>query len=80
MTTTPSWLDPSTFVRGPHGDAAIVEPATGNELSRTGVADAADVARAATQAAAAQRDRAAVTEQRWITVRGEIPAYRFSCL
>ncbi|GAA2070972.1 benzaldehyde dehydrogenase [Actinomadura alba] len=37
------------------GDAAVVEPATGSELGRTGIADERDVARAAEQAAAAQR-------------------------
>jgi benzaldehyde dehydrogenase (NAD) len=36
------------------GDAAVIEPATGNELGRTGIAGAADVARAAALAAAAQ--------------------------
>jgi benzaldehyde dehydrogenase (NAD) len=36
------------------GDAAVVEPATGGELGRTGVAGPADVARAAALAAAAQ--------------------------
>ncbi|HEV2783445.1 MAG TPA: aldehyde dehydrogenase family protein [Actinophytocola sp.] len=45
-----SWLES----RG--GVAAIVEPATGAELGRTGVADAEDVARACAAAAAAQRD------------------------
>jgi benzaldehyde dehydrogenase (NAD) len=36
------------------GDAAVVEPATGAELSRTGIASPADVAAAAAAAAAAQ--------------------------
>lgn len=36
------------------GDTAIVEPATGHEIGRIGSADAEDVARAATAAAAAQ--------------------------
>ena len=36
------------------GDAPIVEPATGNELGRTGIAGPADVARACESAAAAQ--------------------------
>src|SRR5205823_1620715 len=49
-------LDTGTFVGELHGDAPIVEPATGAELGRTGVADAADVTRACAQAAAAQRD------------------------
>jgi benzaldehyde dehydrogenase (NAD) len=44
----------------PHGgDTAIVEPATGDELGRTGVADAEDVAAACVAAAAAQREWAA---------------------
>ncbi|MBC6460934.1 aldehyde dehydrogenase family protein, partial [Actinomadura sp. HBU206391] len=37
------------------GDAAVVEPATGSEIGRTGIADERDVSRAAEQAAAAQR-------------------------
>ena len=46
----------------PHGgDVAIVEPATGEELGRAGVADAGDIARAGAAAAAAQRDWAATT-------------------
>jgi benzaldehyde dehydrogenase (NAD) len=61
MTTTLTLLDPSTFVGQLHGDAAIVEPATGKELGRTGVADAADVARACAAAHAAQRDWAAAS-------------------
>jgi benzaldehyde dehydrogenase (NAD) len=36
------------------GDAAVVEPATGGELGRTGIAAPGDVARAAQRAAAAQ--------------------------
>ena len=43
------------------GDTAIIEPATGAELGRTGVADASDVDRACAAAAAAQRDWAAAT-------------------
>src|SRR4051812_7210207 len=41
---------------GSAGDAAIVEPATGDELGRTGRAGPDDVARAAAAAAEAQRD------------------------
>ncbi len=41
---------------GTAGDAAIVEPATGDELGRTGRAGPDDVARAAAAAAEAQRD------------------------
>jgi benzaldehyde dehydrogenase (NAD) len=37
------------------GDAAVVEPATGAEIGRIGIADERDVARAAEQAATAQR-------------------------
>src|SRR6185437_15973778 len=36
------------------GEAAVTEPATGNELGRTGIAGPADIGRAAGQAAAAQ--------------------------
>jgi benzaldehyde dehydrogenase (NAD) len=39
---------------GSGGDAAVIEPATGAELGRTGIAAPADVARAAQRAAAAQ--------------------------
>ncbi len=38
------------------GDAPVVEPATGAELGRTGIAAAADIHAAAERAAAAQRD------------------------
>ena len=41
------------------GDAAVVEPATGDELERIGIADAEDVARSAALAADAQREWAA---------------------
>jgi benzaldehyde dehydrogenase (NAD) len=41
------------------GDAAVIEPATGAELGRTGIGGPADIASAARQAAAAQRDWAA---------------------
>jgi benzaldehyde dehydrogenase (NAD) len=41
------------------GEAAVVEPATGAELGRTGIAGPADVAQAAARAAAAQADWAA---------------------
>ena len=36
------------------GDAAVIEPATGAELGRTGIAAPADIAAAAATAAAAQ--------------------------
>ncbi|HTU04560.1 MAG TPA: aldehyde dehydrogenase family protein, partial [Trebonia sp.] len=42
------------------GDAAVIEPATGTELGRTGIAGPADVARATRLAAAAQPAWAAV--------------------
>src|SRR5262245_46184596 len=45
---------------GAAGDAAVIEPATGEQLGRVGMAGAADVARAATSAARAQRDWAAL--------------------
>ena len=55
----------------PHGgDVAIVEPATGEELGRAGVADAGDIARAGAAAAAAQRDWAATSfEERAAVLR-----------
>jgi benzaldehyde dehydrogenase (NAD) len=42
------------WVSGSGGDAPVIEPATGAELGRTGMAAPADVARAAQLAAAAQ--------------------------
>jgi benzaldehyde dehydrogenase (NAD) len=42
------------WAAGDGGDAAVVEPATGQEIGRTGIATPADVARAAQLAAAAQ--------------------------
>jgi benzaldehyde dehydrogenase (NAD) len=55
----------------PHGgDTAIVEPATGAELGRTGVAAAADVSAAAAAAADAQREWAATSfEERAAVLR-----------
>jgi benzaldehyde dehydrogenase (NAD) len=44
------------WVRGSAGDASIVEPATADELGRTGRAGVDDVARAAASASAAQRE------------------------
>src|SRR6185436_15292839 len=56
---------------GAHGgDAAIVAPATGAELGRTGIADEVDVAAACAAAAAAQRDWAAASfEERAAVLR-----------
>ncbi len=59
------------WVPGGGGDAAVTEPATGEELGRVGVANAADIARAAARAAEAQRtwadtmyqDRAAIVRR-----------------
>jgi benzaldehyde dehydrogenase (NAD) len=42
---------------GAGGDVAVVEPATGAELGRVGMAGVEDLAASAAQAAAAQRDR-----------------------
>ncbi len=65
-------IDPSTFngtvysggwVAPSGGDIPIIEPATGDELGRTGVADESDVDKAAASAAAAQKDWAAATFQ-----------------
>src|ERR1700759_613141 len=47
------------WIAGEGGDAAVIEPATGRELGRVGLASPADVSRAAKQAAAAQRGWAA---------------------
>jgi len=47
------------WVTASGGDAAVIEPATGAELGRTGIGGPADVAGAARQAAAAQRAWAA---------------------
>jgi benzaldehyde dehydrogenase (NAD) len=63
-------MDPGTFagtifsngwVAAQGGDTAIIEPATGAELGRTGVANESDVDKACAGAAAAQRDWAAAT-------------------
>ncbi|WP_248958236.1 benzaldehyde dehydrogenase [Sphaerisporangium perillae] len=43
------------------GDAPVIEPATGNEIARAGVAGPADVTEAAAQAAKAQREWAAAS-------------------
>src|SRR6516164_5919560 len=47
------------WVTASGGDAAVTEPATGAELGRTGIGGPADIAAAARQAAAAQREWAA---------------------
>jgi benzaldehyde dehydrogenase (NAD) len=57
------YLDGS-WVEGAGGDAPVVEPATGDELGRTGRADADDVRRAARGAVAAQREWAALPHTR----------------
>jgi benzaldehyde dehydrogenase (NAD) len=52
------------------GDAPVVEPATGNELGRTGIAAPADVERATRRAAEAQRSWAATSfEERAAVIR-----------
>ncbi|MBB4907788.1 benzaldehyde dehydrogenase [Actinophytocola algeriensis] len=57
----PGSLYSGGWVAASGGDTAIVEPATGEELGRTGVADASDVDAACARAAAAQKDWAAAT-------------------
>jgi benzaldehyde dehydrogenase (NAD) len=47
------------WVRPEGGDSAVIEPATGAELGRTGIADPADIARAVRLAAVAQPSWAA---------------------
>ena len=42
------------WIGGAGGDAAVIEPATGQEIGRTGIATPEDVAHAAQVAAAAQ--------------------------
>jgi benzaldehyde dehydrogenase (NAD) len=70
MTSTLTLLDPNMFVGQLRADAAIVEPATGKELGRTGVAGTADVTRACAKAHAAQRDWAATSfEERAAVLR-----------
>jgi benzaldehyde dehydrogenase (NAD) len=53
MVYSDGWVKPGG------GDAAVVEPATGEEIGRVGIADPADIARAARRAADAQRTWAA---------------------
>ncbi|MCW2814120.1 MAG: benzaldehyde dehydrogenase, partial [Nocardioides sp.] len=48
------------WVPGRGGDHAVVEPATGAELARSGLANAEDVAEAATSAVRAQQEWAAL--------------------
>jgi benzaldehyde dehydrogenase (NAD) len=58
------------WVTASGGDAAVVAPATGEELGRTGIADAEDVRRACEQASAAQRAWAATSfEERAAVLR-----------
>ena len=45
---------PAGWKQAAGGDAAVIEPATGAELGRTGIAAPADIAAAAAAAAAAQ--------------------------
>jgi benzaldehyde dehydrogenase (NAD) len=64
---------------GSGGDAPVIEPATGQEIGRTGFASPADVARAAQFAAAAQPARAATpyTERSAILPRASGTGARF---
>src|SRR6201986_4486467 len=48
------------WIGGSAGDAAVIEPATGQELGRTGLATPADVARAAQGAAPPHPERSAI--------------------
>jgi benzaldehyde dehydrogenase (NAD) len=65
-----SLLEPKTFesqvysggwTTSEGGDVAVVEPATGEQIGRAGIANAADVARAAAAAREAQREWAATS-------------------
>ncbi|MFN2490333.1 MAG: benzaldehyde dehydrogenase [Actinomycetota bacterium] len=74
-----SFLDPGMWggrlyvngwVTGGGGELPVVEPATGDELGRVGLATAADVARGAARAAEAQRGWAATSyEERAVVLR-----------
>ena len=67
-----TYLDSALWENRPlhGGQTTITEPATGNSLGSTGVADADDVAQAAAKAAAAQRDWAAASfEERAAVLR-----------
>ncbi len=55
----PSKIFQDGWVPGSGGDRAVIEPATGDELGRIGLANGADVARAAARASEAQRPWAA---------------------
>lgn len=59
MTIVEEGISYGPSLRG--GDTAIIEPATGKELGRAGVATAEDIAEAAVKAKAAQQDWAAAT-------------------
>jgi benzaldehyde dehydrogenase (NAD) len=50
------------WVTASGGDAAVIEPATGNELGRTGIGGPADIAAAATRAAAEEIEGWAIRE------------------
>ncbi|TFC24062.1 aldehyde dehydrogenase family protein, partial [Cryobacterium glucosi] len=68
-TATTPFLDPAAWsgkiyingewVAGSGGDLPVIEPATGDEIGRIGIATPVDVARAAAGAAAAQKAWAA---------------------
>lgn len=59
-----------TWRQGAGGDASVVEPATGDELARIGIATSDDVARSCAQAAAAQPEWAATSfEERAAVLR-----------
>jgi benzaldehyde dehydrogenase (NAD) len=65
-----SSVSSSGWTRSSAGDLGVIEPATGAELGRVGVADASDVARASASAAEAQADWARVSyEQRAAVLR-----------
>ena len=78
-TDTATLLDPGTWSgsifsggwrQSQGGDAAVVAPATGEELERIGIADPQDVSDAAARAAEAQREWAATGfEERAAIVR-----------
>jgi hypothetical protein len=53
------------WVTGAGGDAAVIEPATGDEIGRAGLATPADA------------NLEAFTDTRWVTIRGDIKPYPF---
>jgi hypothetical protein len=60
------------WIAGDGGDAAVIEPATGAELGRTGLAASGTGARFG-----GTENLDAFTDTRWVTIRGDIAPYPF---